>query len=68
MHTTTRPVGDIRIPMGCEGEKTPLADIAYFNSLACKAIIRFCFQHAVNKNWAAKKAEPLWVRPERFIP
>jgi hypothetical protein len=55
MHTTKRPVGDIRIPMGCEEEETLLADIAYFNSLTCKVIIRFCSQHVVNKNQAAKK-------------
>jgi hypothetical protein len=58
MHTTKRPVGDIRIPMGCEEEKTLLTDIAYFNSLACKAIIRFCSQHVVNKNQAQKRPNP----------
>jgi hypothetical protein len=50
MHTTKRPVGDIRIPMGREEEETLLADIPYFNSLTCKATIRFCSQHVVNKN------------------
>jgi hypothetical protein len=54
--------------MGCEEEKTLLADIAYFNSLTCKVIIRFCSQHVLNKNQAAKKAEPLWVQPKRFVP
>jgi hypothetical protein len=47
MHTTQRPVGDIRTPMGCEEEKTVLADIAYFNSLMCKTIIRFNCRHIV---------------------
>jgi hypothetical protein len=55
MHATKRPAGDIRIPIGCEEGKTLLTDIAYFNSLTCKATIRFCSQHVVNKNWQVAK-------------
>jgi hypothetical protein len=50
MHTTKRPVGDIRIAIRCEEKETPLVDMAYFNSLMCKGIIRLYGPHLVNES------------------
>jgi hypothetical protein len=55
IHTTKRPAADIKIPIGWDKEETPLADIAYFNSLIYKVIIRFYLQLVVNKSYAKTK-------------
>jgi len=59
MHDKKRPAADISMPMQWEGgggvSAKLLSDIAYFNSLRCKAIIRFYSQHVVNKNCGAKE-------------
>jgi hypothetical protein len=46
--------------MGWNKEDTPLADIAYFNSLVCRLIIRLYFYHVINQSYARGEKPELW--------